>query len=161
MRGRLAPPTSSGELAMITQSKPEFARTPRSLCRVFFRHKAKIIFCFVLSICASAAVVLFWPRSYQSQAKLFVHVGRETVTLDPTATTGQVIPVAVSRETEVGSVLEMLRSRIMVEKLVDEIGPDVFLRSAAKQDSGSGESGLGISQLLSLAALDPVSKREK
>src|SRR4051812_20100956 len=112
---------------MITQSKTAASTTSRDICRTLFRHKKKAISCFLLTTAAAAGVACFWPRTYRSEAKLFVHVGRETVALDPTATTGQVIPVSLSRETEVNSVLEMLRSRVMIEKLVDQLGPDTIL----------------------------------
>src|SRR5262249_158936 len=124
-------PIGSGEHTMIAQSKPEPSTTARDICQLLFRHKSKIIFCFTISMCAAIAVILFWPRKYKSESKLLVRVGRETVTLDPAATTGQIMPVSVSRETEVASVLEMLRSRVMIEKLVDEIGPDSILRPTA------------------------------
>ena len=113
---------------MIAQSKPEFATTTRDICRLLFRHKSKVIFCFTVSMCAAIAIIFFWPRKYRSESKLLVRLGRETVMLDPTATTRQIMPVSVSRETEVNSVLEMLRSRVIIEKLVDEIGPDAILR---------------------------------
>src|SRR4051812_15978410 len=142
---------------MIAQSKPEFATSTRDICRLLFRHKSKVIFCFTLSMCAAVAIVLFWPRKYKSESKLLVRVGRETVALDPTATTGQIMPVSVSRETEVSSVLEMLRSRVMIEKLVDEIGPDSVLRRATAAAPAQSVKP----NLKSWMNLDPVSDREK
>jgi uncharacterized protein involved in exopolysaccharide biosynthesis len=144
---------------MIAQSKPEFATTTRDICGILFRHKAKVIFCFTLSVCAAIAIVFFWPRKYKSESKLLVRLGRETVTLDPTATTGQVIPISMSRETEVSSVLEMLHSRVIIEKLVDEMGPDAILRpSTVATNSGALVSPPNLTSWLNL---DPVSDREK
>ena len=51
------------------------------------------------------------PEIYRSDAKLMVRIGRESVTLDPTATTGQVIAVGPSRESEINSEMEILKSR--------------------------------------------------
>lgn len=146
---------------MIAQSKPEFATTPRDFCGLLFRHKSKVIFCFTLSVCVALAVILFWPRKYKSESKLLVRLGRETVTLDPTATTSQVIPVSMSRETEVASVLEMLRSRVMIEKLVDEIGPDAILRPSSVATSSGAETAASQPSSNSWLSLDPVSDREK
>src|SRR4051812_8601978 len=145
---------------MIAQSKPEFATSTRDICRLLFRHKSKVIFCFTLSMCAAVAIVLFWPRKYKSESKLLVRVGRETVALDPTATTGQIMPISVSRETEVGSVLEMLRSRVMIEKLVDEIGPDAILRPTSVTATAEVKSPSPQPILKSWTNLDPVSDRE-
>src|SRR5689334_19277845 len=122
---------------MIAQSKPELATTSRDICRLLFRHKWKVMTCFTLSMCAAIAIIFYWPRQYRSESKLLVRLGRETVTLDPTATTGQIIPVSVSRESEVATVLEMLRSRAMIEKLVDEIGVDTIMHLANASKSPS------------------------
>jgi uncharacterized protein involved in exopolysaccharide biosynthesis len=146
---------------MIAQSKPEFAMTTRDICRLLFRHKSKVIFCFTVSMCAAVAIILFWPRKYKSESKLLVRVGRETVALDPTATTGQIMPVSVSRETEVSSVLEMLRSRVMIEKLVDEIGPDTILRPTAAATTAALPAPSVKPIVKSWMNLDPVSDREK
>jgi uncharacterized protein involved in exopolysaccharide biosynthesis len=146
---------------MIAQSKPEYATTTRDICGLLFRHKSKVLFCFTICICAALAVILFWPRKYKSESKMLVRLGRETVTLDPTATTSQVMPISVSRETEVSSVLEMLRSRVIIEKLVDEIGQDVILRpGTATVAAGAASPGMA-SKVKSWLNLDPVSDHEK
>src|SRR5262249_5440215 len=69
------------------------------------------------------------PRAYRSQAKLFVRLGRENATLDPTATFGQAPVVAVppSREHEINTAAEILKSRVLLEKVVDAIGPQAIL----------------------------------
>ena len=149
---------------MIAQSKPEFATTTRDIFGLLFRHKSKVIFCFTLSMCAAIAIIFFWPRKYKSESKLLVRLGRETVTLDPTATTGQVMPIAMSRETEVSSVLEMLRSRVILEKLVDEIGVDTILHPqppATKTAQAPMPAPAGVkAESTSWLNLDPVSDRE-
>ncbi len=146
---------------MIVQSKPEFATDSLDILRVLFRHKSKVMFCFVLSMCAAIAIIFFWPRKYRSESKLLVRLGRETAALDPTATTGQIMPYTVSRETEVSSVLEMLRSRVIIEKLVDEIGPDAILRPTTAEADSPTESFIAKLDLKSWLNLDPVSDRER
>src|SRR3954466_6154774 len=148
---------------MIAQSRPEYATTARDVFRILFQHKTKIICCFALTMSVAIAVICCWPRKYKSESKLLVRLGRETVMLDPTATTRQIMPVSVSRETEVNSVLEMLRSRIMIEKLVDELGPDAILRptSAAALSNAKSPDAQNGSDSTSWHNLDPVSEREK
>jgi uncharacterized protein involved in exopolysaccharide biosynthesis len=139
---------------MITQSKSEYA-TPQDYWRLFSRHKTKSIAAFAITLSAAVALAFLWPRTYKSESKLFVHVGRETVTLDPTATTGQLIPVSLSTETEVNSV---------IEKLVDEIGPGAILRpsaTTAATTTSSERSPSVMSRLVSLVDVDPVSDREQ
>src|SRR5688500_7839770 len=61
-----------------------------------YRRGSLAIFAGILLLVALA--VQLAPKTYRSEAKLFVRVGRESVTLDPTATTGQMISVYESRE---------------------------------------------------------------
>lgn len=74
------------------------------------------------------------PRTYVSDAMIFVKLGRETVSLDPTATTGSTISVLESRENEINSIRDMLSSRGIFEKIVDRIGPEVVLGDAELTD---------------------------
>jgi uncharacterized protein involved in exopolysaccharide biosynthesis len=146
---------------MISQAEPDFVKSAQDISLILLRHKKKVLSSIVLAMALAVTAIIFWPRNYASEAKLFVQVGRESVSLDPTATTGQVMPISVSRETEVNSVLEMLRSRVMIEKLVDEIGPDVILRSAAPNAPSSPQKSSMLSSLASMIDLDPVGDREK
>lgn len=86
-------------------------------------------------------------RIYRSEAKLFFRIGRETVTLDPTATTGQVMAAADTRESEVLAVDELLRSRALAENIVKQFGADAILERDPQKP------GLGLSQ--KLAFLEP------
>jgi uncharacterized protein involved in exopolysaccharide biosynthesis len=74
-------------------------------------------------------ITLLSARAYRSTAKLFVRLGRENVTLDPTATLGQtpVVSVPPTRENEINSVVEILRTRSVLEEVVDRIGPAALL----------------------------------
>jgi len=101
--------------------------TLRDIYNVLFRHQWKIVgfFCAVIVIVTLGTFLA--PEIYKSEAKLLVRLGRESVSLDPTATTGQVVPIFQPRENEINSILEILKSRELVEKIVDEIGPEVIL----------------------------------
>jgi uncharacterized protein involved in exopolysaccharide biosynthesis/Mrp family chromosome partitioning ATPase len=100
----------------------------RDVCYILFRHKRKVTW-FFLSVFLTVVLVTFlMPEIYQSDAKLLVRLGRESVTLDPTATTsGQIITVNTRRESEIKSELEILNSRDLAEKVVDAIGPEAFV----------------------------------
>ncbi len=69
------------------------------------------------------------PDVYQSTGKLFVRLGRENVTLDPTANLGQGSMSAVPqlRDQEINTVVETLRSRVLYERVVDVLGPETVL----------------------------------
>jgi uncharacterized protein involved in exopolysaccharide biosynthesis len=76
---------------------------------------------------AIAAVTFSLPRTYYSEARLLVKAGWETVALDPTATTGQTLSIYESRESEINSILEVLRSREVTGQVVDLLGVDAIL----------------------------------
>src|SRR5690349_23692289 len=119
---------------------PAHDRTPKlglaDLVEVFLRHKKKAL-AFALSVVAlGTLVILYAPRTYRSEARLFLQVGRESVRLDPTATTGKTIALQQSgRDNEIATAIEVLKSRAIVEKAVDQLTPKVVL--------GEGGSGAG------------------
>ncbi|QDU27128.1 Chain length determinant protein [Anatilimnocola aggregata] len=92
------------------------------LLEIFNRHRIKMAVIFMLVLAGVTAYTLNTKRLFTSEAKLFVRLGRETIGLDPTATTNQVISVQDSRENEVNSIRQLLQSRAIAEEVVDEIG---------------------------------------
>jgi len=146
----------------------ESAYGTHDLLATLFRHKKKVV---LLPLCALALgllVILYFPRSYRSEAKLFLQVGRETVGLDPTATVGQTISMQRNgRNEEVKSALEVLRSRGVISKVVDRLGPDVVLgRTEASEDQQPNPFSQAAGQVLKTAialvkSIDPISDREK
>jgi uncharacterized protein involved in exopolysaccharide biosynthesis len=154
-------------------------RSLRDVYYVLFRHKLKVILFFIAVIVTVTVGTFLASEIYQSDAKLLVRLGRESVSLDPTATTGPVISVGQSRENEIKSELEILNSKELVEKVVDAIGPEAFLKSPdeinEKNDSPNADSqntineirkklrlaSEGMMDLLSPLALNPLSDRDK
>jgi len=105
----------------MSKSKPDMPSLA-DFFHILYRHRHKSVMVFVISVAVAIAALKWLPRVYESEAKLFVRVGRESVGLDPTATTGQRIDMFESRENEINSVLEILRSRALLEKVVDDVG---------------------------------------
>lgn len=111
----------------------------RQVCHILFRQKRKIALVFVGVMGLACALTLFMPRTYRSQAKLLVRLGRENAALDPTASFGQAPVVALppSRENDINSALEILKSRYLLEKVVDAVGPEIILGRRAAGTSAS------------------------
>jgi uncharacterized protein involved in exopolysaccharide biosynthesis len=101
------------------------------ILRKYWRHSLGIFAGIMLLVFVALALA---PRTYQSEAKLFVRVGRESVTLDPTATTGQMISVYESRENEINSVVDVLQSRVLLESVVDSLKADLGSESEASAE---------------------------
>jgi uncharacterized protein involved in exopolysaccharide biosynthesis len=109
----------------LSQDFPETSL--RDLYAVLFRHKTRILLFFCIVMVTVTLGTFLASEVYESDAKLLVRLGRESVSLDPTATTGQVVNIGQDRENEVNSELAILLSREMAEKVVDAVGAKMLL----------------------------------
>lgn len=91
------------------------------------RYRVPMAGTLLVGLCLTVVYLAVAPREFGSEAKIFVRIGRESVALDPTATTGQYVAQADARSSEVFAVEELLKSRLVSERLVDEFGPAVIL----------------------------------
>jgi uncharacterized protein involved in exopolysaccharide biosynthesis len=113
---------------------PSRPNSARDLCRVLFRHKRKMAIVFCSTLALFVVALIFWPRTYKSEARLLVRLGKESVGLDPTASMGHTIGVEGNRENEINSEIEILSSRVLFEDVVNRLGHETILTSGA----GSG-----------------------
>jgi uncharacterized protein involved in exopolysaccharide biosynthesis len=139
---------------------------PRELAAAFFRHKKKATAFVLATLAAATLVILYAPRKYRSEAQLFLQVGRESVRLDPTATTGQTMALQQSgRDSEIATAVEVLKSRAIIEQTVDRLTPEVVLGETgeAAQSNEFVETLLSpiVYALKAVKSIDPVSKREE
>ena len=106
---------------------PETPFSIQTVLQAPWKHKFKALLAFLIPVAIAGAAIVYLPKSYRSDAMIFVRLGRESVSLDPTANTGSTVPILESRESVVNSVRDMLYSGGLVEKVVDRIGPEVVL----------------------------------
>jgi len=105
-----------------------------SYLEIPFIHKRLIIVCTLLGMLLGWAAILVWPRSYESEAKLIIRVGRESVSLDPTATTSATtLMMQKTQEAEIISALEMLNSQRIAETVVDELGAEAVFSGVLQE----------------------------
>lgn len=121
------------------RKRPSSEKSLRDFYYILFRHKRKIVGIFSIVVLTTLVGTLLMPDVYLSSAKLMVRLGRENVTLDPTATTGQVLAIGQERENEINSELEILNSRELAERVVEEIGAHNIL-SASNEPPGPDDS---------------------
>lgn len=121
---------------------PRPALSVRDILRVANRHRFKMSIFFVASIASAVLFLLLVKKNYVSESVLFLRLGRENSTLDATATLGQgaVIVQPFTRDNEMNSVAEILRSRALIEKVVDAVGPAALLGTAPPATAGSHAS---------------------
>lgn len=111
----------------------------RDLFDILLRHKRKMLVFFVAAVVCATVLVLCSEEKYLSEAILLVRLGRESVALDPTATTGEIVSVQTSRESEILTELDILRSRKLAEKVVELMGPETILNGGSKKTSNLAE----------------------
>lgn len=97
------------------------------------RHLKKMLIVFAIVMGGTFAYTALSTPLYTSEAKVFVRLGRESVGLDPTATTGETVTFQESRENELNSIQELLNSRKILEQLVDTVGAYVILDKSADE----------------------------
>lgn len=83
----------------------------------------------ILGLAFTTAVFVLLEKQYESEARLFVQLGRSSVGLDPTATTSGTISVMDSRETEIRSIVDLVGSRGVAEEVVRRVGTERILDS--------------------------------
>jgi uncharacterized protein involved in exopolysaccharide biosynthesis len=109
--------------------------TRRGVYHALFRFKWRAIGFFCTTVTLAVIGLIVVSRTYRSEAKLLIRVGRESVSLDPTATaTGQVIGYSSSRETEINSVIEVITGRPILETVVAEQRGDKPFSSPMERD---------------------------
>jgi len=148
--------------------QPHPGLTLRDFVRAMFRQRRKIIAFSFLVAALTVAWIVFAPRAYESEAKLYVRIGREN-TLDPTASTGQAMPVYHTRESEMNSILHVMGSDQVARTVVEEVGVDTILNDLNPDDEDSTPSSNGfnpvawaIGTVASLGSrLDPVSSETR
>lgn len=140
---------------------------PRELGDLLFRNKWKIMLIPPVIIALGVLIILFAPRTYQSETKILMRVGRESVGIDPTATTGKSIDLMqTGRDSEVRSAVDLLRSRGLADQLVDKIGAEYVLEGGPadeKEPNPLVEAVLvPLQQVVALVrSIDEVSDRER
>lgn len=146
--------------------------------RVAYRHKGKAILFLSVVMALTLIVTFLTPKAYRSEGRLLLRVGWENARLDPVATLGEgaaVANVGQIREFEINTVVAIITSRAVIEKLVDAIGPAVILGEAelpppavagpdADDGGGSGrpaETGRGVGAAETKVAVMGTADREK
>ena len=113
--------------------------------------------------CIAITFLALWllPRTYRSESKLYIRVGRESASLDPTAVVGRTTlgqPALNTRENELNSVTEILQSRVLLERVVESIGPEVIMLGVDPVDGMLNDPALAptIANAPQTASLAPV-----
>ncbi|MBU0481712.1 MAG: hypothetical protein KKG47_11485 [Proteobacteria bacterium] len=125
------------------QHVPPEGGSLRDILYVLFRRKKALLLFFWASFLGVLLLTLLSPEIYQSEARVLIRVGRESLALDPTVD-GPTMALSQSRENEVNSELAIIKSRLLAEQVVDRITPEIFLADGnLKPEAGRNPTSLG------------------
>lgn len=92
------------------------------------RHRFAAFITWLLVMVLVVVAFLVWPRKYGSEGALYVKMGRNNTGVTPGSGVAGVT-VQDTRETEIRSVVEIIKSAAVIEAVVNEIGADAILES--------------------------------
>lgn len=120
---------------------PEPDISPVEIARVFLRHRWLMLLTFMVTFGGVLAYIATRTPVYRYEAKLFLRLGRESVLLDPTVTAmqSQSVSTPANRDNELNSTVDLLRSRMLLEQLVDSLGANRIL--GKETDEGASVPG--------------------
>jgi uncharacterized protein involved in exopolysaccharide biosynthesis len=105
---------------------------------IVYRFKWRVLGVMAGAVLLAAIWLKYTPRQYESHAKLFVRVGRENAALDPTLRPSETISLNASREAEMNSIVEHLRSRSILEQVLTVVAPELADASPEERESTLG-----------------------
>jgi uncharacterized protein involved in exopolysaccharide biosynthesis len=114
----------------------------RLLHSAAIRHWQKGAVAVAIGMVIAVVGTLLMPRSYYSEARLFVRFGRENQ-VDPTASGSQMVSLYESRESEINSLIEILKSRAILDRVVEALGPGAVLYGSPALTTGDRRQGTG------------------
>ena len=134
----------------------------RNTFRILFRFKLQAGVVFAGTLCSAFLALCLAPRTYVSEAQMLVKTAPASLALDSTATTDQPQPASgESRDREICSLIDVLKSRVIHERVVDQVGAAKILNGGWKRPDSRGLM-TGLTQVSSSRRLaDSVSSREK
>jgi uncharacterized protein involved in exopolysaccharide biosynthesis len=112
----------------------------REFLRVVFRHRQKVLGFFFATVLVTLAAMLVISPVYESEAKLLIKVGRETVAMDPSVL-GPTMNVLQERRNEINSEIGILTSPYLIEKVIADVGVGEFVDVDNFADGGLARAG--------------------
>ncbi|MCD0463427.1 GumC family protein [Roseiconus lacunae] len=103
--------------------------TPSDLLQNALRHWPSILLVTLFVASITVALLIVWPNRYGSDGMLYVRLGRAAVSVDPTAqNAGAGVSIQETRSAEIQSVAQMIASREIAERAVEQIGVETILQ---------------------------------
>ena len=113
----------------------ELPRTSlRDFLRILFKRKAQILIFFCATFITVAVGTFLTKPTYQAVAQILVKLGRENIYVPASGSASPVINF--SREEQINSEIEILKSRSLAMEVLNELGPATVYEKIADAPSG-------------------------
>ena len=106
--------------------------TPSDIFYALFKHKVKIVLFVVLGFVAAGAVYVLYPKSYSSQARLFIRYVEQGKTPMQTGDSDRITTLETRSDAIINSELQILTSMDLAMKVAGKIGPERILGDPKK-----------------------------
>ncbi|MBI2423811.1 MAG: AAA family ATPase [Candidatus Hydrogenedentes bacterium] len=95
---------------------------------------------FLTVVIAVTLATLTAPSIYRSDALILIRLGKESVAMDPSVASSfdPIVSVGQSRDAELLSEIEILKSRELAEQVVEQFGPGAYLAPDPEDAAGEG-----------------------
>ena len=117
--------------------------TANSSARIFlyilFKRKLQIIAFFCITLIITVSYTTVSNPVYQASAEILVKVGRENLYTPTNPDTPSAPLLAFSSQEQINSEIELIKSRPLVEKVIDTIGPGIIYPDFKDNDSNDAE----------------------
>lgn len=127
----------------------------RIFLHILFKRKLQIISFFCITLIIVGAYTTVTDTVYEASAEILVKVGRENL-YTPTNPDAPSTPLlAFSSQEQINSEIELIKSRPLIEKVIDTIGPGVIYTDLGSDESSAAQPGM-IDRLLHKLRFDKL-----
>ncbi len=111
------------------------AKSIRDLLHIVFKRKKAILGVFIIAIAASGSIAFLKRPSYMASVNVLVKLGRENVVQ---SARGDRSPFVFAEQRDfIASEREIIKSRSLIEKVANDIGPEILYPDLSDENRGS------------------------
>jgi uncharacterized protein involved in exopolysaccharide biosynthesis len=105
----------------------ESSTSLRDFLNVIFKHKAKILTFFFVTVVIVAIGSFIIKPTYEATSQVLIKFGRENIYVPTTPTSASASPIfSFKREEQINSEIEILKSRYLLEKVIRTLGAETI-----------------------------------
>jgi polysaccharide chain length determinant protein (PEP-CTERM system associated) len=105
----------------------------RDFLHVVFKRKNQILLFFIVTVCTVAIGTFVVKPTYEAKTQVLVKIGRENLYVPPGGGNSPIINL--NRDNQINSEIELLKSRTLVEQVVESLGSENIYKNIDYKDA--------------------------